>query len=206
MTTRINKPKSKYKKSSFNDPFIYVVDDALSKKFCKKVIQKFNNDGNTYQGVTAGGYTENIKKSLDLGISNLEHWKKEDSIFYESLHKNYNDYLERLNKQFKGVRCSPIDLVDTGYQIQRTDPGEFYVFHHDFSSDTIRYFTFIWYLNDIKNDGYTEFVDGTRIQPKAGRFMMFPATWTYIHRGYPPKDEIKYICTGWMSMYDNSGS
>ena len=44
MTTRINKPKSKYKKCSFSDPFIYIEDGTLSKKFCKKVIAKFEKD------------------------------------------------------------------------------------------------------------------------------------------------------------------
>ena len=200
MTTKINKPKSKYKKVSFNDPFIYVIDGALSKKFCKKVIEKFNNDDNTYRGITARGHSKNVKRSLDLCISSLENWKKEDNIFYESLHKNYNNYLEHLNKHLKGVAFCPNNLIDTGYQIQRTDPGEFYVFHHDFNRDTIRYFTFIWYLNDVEHDVYTEFIDGTRVQPKAGRFLMFPSTWTYIHRGYPPKNEVKYICTGWMSV------
>jgi len=205
MTTRITKPKSKYKKCSFNDPFIYVADGALSKKFCKKVIKKFNNDDNTYQGVTGSGYSENVKKSLDLMISGLENWKEEDNIFFNSLNENYTNYLEHLNKNLKGVPLFPTELFDTGYQIQRTDPGGFYIFHHDFNKVTIRYFTFLWYLNDVKNDGYTEFIDGTRVQPKAGRLLIFPATWTYIHRGYPPKDEVKYICTGWMSLNNKSG-
>ena len=29
---------------------------------------------------------------------------------------------------------------------------------------------------------------------------MFPASWEYVHRGIAPKDEIKYICTGWVSQ------
>ena len=27
--------------------------------------------------------------------------------------------------------------------------------------------------------------------------MIFPATWTYLHQGYPPKQN-KYIVTGWI--------
>jgi len=62
----------------------------------------------------------------------------------------------------------------------------------------MRVLTFIWYLNDIEEDGYTEFMDGTKVQPKTGRFCLFPATWEYHHRGYPPKSQTKYICTGWL--------
>ena len=57
----------------------------------------------------------------------------------------------------------------------------------------------MWYLNTIeeKDDGYTEFIDGTKIQPVVGRLIFFPATWTFLHRGYPPKVK-KYLCNGWM--------
>ena len=45
----------------------------------------------------------------------------------------------------------------------------------------VRCLTYIWYLNDIDEDGYTEFIDGTKVQPKTGRICIFPATWTFIH-------------------------
>ncbi len=51
-----------------------------------------------------------------------------------------------------------------------------------------------------EDDGYTEFLDGTKIQPKVGRFLLFPSCWTFYHRGFPPKKD-KYICTGW--IYQN---
>ena len=93
-----------------------------------------------------------------------------------------------------------MNLSDTGYQIQRTLPGEFYTWHNDFyyEQHKSRFLTFIWYLNDVYEDGYTEFIDGTKIEPRTGKMMIFPATWTYQHRGYPPKSETKYICTGWI--------
>ena len=200
MTMDITKPKSKYKKCSFNDPFIYIEDGTLSKKFCKKVIAKFEKDDRKALGQV--GDAENkavkleVKLSTDLYISSIPEWEEEDKCFYKSLKKCFKNYEKQLPK--KGLL--PLGLRDTGYQLQRTNPGQFYRFHQDFDPFTIRYVTFIWYLNDIERDGYTEFIDGTRVQPKAGRFMMFPATWSYIHRGYPPKDEVKYICTGWISL------
>ena len=62
-----------------------------------------------------------------------------------------------------------------------------------------RLWTYIWYLNTIENkdDGYTQFIDGTKVQPKVGRLVIFPALWPYLHRAYPSPDEVKYICTGW---------
>ena len=31
-----------------------------------------------------------------------------------------------------------------------------------------------------------------------GKILMVPALWPWVHRGYPPKYETKYICTGWI--------
>ena len=70
-----------------------------------------------------------------------------------------------------------------------------------------RYFTFIWYLNDVPGPGgYTEFYDGTQIQPEEGQMIIFPSTHTFIHRGVkPPVGQDKYICTGWIYHPVNRG-
>ena len=47
-------------------------------------------------------------------------------------------------------------------------------------------------------DRYTEFYTGLKIKPEVGKILMFPALWPWVHRGYPPKSETKYICTGWI--------
>ena len=94
-------------------------------------------------------------------------------------------------------------ISDTGYKVQKYEPGGCYHWHHDWSMSSqpvaSRIFTFMWYLNTIeeKDDGYTEFADGTKIQPVVGRLIFFPATWTFLHRGYPPKVS-KYLCNGWI--------
>ena len=33
----------------------------------------------------------------------------------------------------------------------------------------------------------------TVVQPKAGRLLMFPPTWTYLHTGHKPLETPKYI-------------
>ena len=88
-----------------------------------------------------------------------------------------------------------------GFNMQRTNPGEFYHWHCDedqLHNKWARSITYIFYLNDIHNDGYTEFYNGLKIQPRQGHCLIFPATWSFVHRGYPPKDETKYIITGWI--------
>jgi len=185
---------------TFSD-LIWEKRNELTEEFCSRCIEKFEEDPRKYQGVTGAGVKLDTKQSIDLAISGVDAWEEEDAIFYESLNRCSKEYV----KEFQGMFSldGPAEkFKDTGYQIQKTVPGGFYKWHTDFSctngDNAPRYLTFIWYLNDIHEDGYTEFIDGTRIQPETGKLIMFPATWTYMHRGYPPKSEEKYICTGWL--------
>lgn len=183
--------------------FIWEKKNCLSKEFCKNVIHKFERDLRKVSGKTLGGFNINTKVSTDIYISKLNGWEKEDTVFYNSLKENiiqYRDYMEKI------LPCNPlkIDLIDTGFQIQRTIGGKgFYNWHHDFYSnfnDGSRMVTFIWYLNTILGPGgETEFSDGTKIVPEEGKLIFFPATWTFVHRGImPPKGTVKYLCTGWL--------
>jgi len=186
--------------------FIWTKQNSLTSEYCQNAIDKFEKDSRKCDGVVAGPneniVDKSIKSSMDLSISPLSEWKEEDNVFYQSLQSSvaeYIDYCKEFNEFLYPYYAEQIK--DIGYQIQRTQPGEFYRWHHDFLGDDVngpRVLTFIWYLNDITDEGYTEFIDGTRVQPETGKLLIFPATWTYTHRGVSPKTETKYICTGWI--------
>lgn len=199
---------------------IWVSENELSPDFCNHVIQKFESDTRKYEGRVIGdgtGADYNIKKkikiSTDLQITGLSEWEYEDNVFYESLRiasKKYMSYCDSISpKLMSGFYYDDLhhhSMHDTGYQIQRTKPSEFYEWHTDWYYDNLngfRNFTYIWYLNDILYDGETEFIDGTKIKPQTGKLLIFPATWVYVHRGISPKSETKYIVTGWISQKFN---
>ena len=195
------------------DPYIYVRDNTLSEDRCKAIIKKFDADEkNHHQGKTALGINIDYKNSKDLPISSHDHWKEEDKLFFDLIKEGHENYYNHLNEisNFIGFnnpsyryRYGPLDglkndLLDTGYQIQRTDPGKGYVWHDDYAeyNGQIRYLTFILYLNTVE-EGWTQFYNGDQVSPRTGRLVFFPATWTYVHQGYPPK-QTKYLMTGWM--------
>ena len=189
--------------------FIYIIPNALDPDFCKRVIEKFDNDSRSAPGMVGTNESKrldiDIKDSLDLNISGLPEWKEEDQVFFDCLTSHLYPYNNEQCWLPEGYSGHPWDNPsDSGYQIQKTSPKSGYVWHHDGQSGSyvrekgIRWATYIWYLNDVKEDGYTEFVDGTKIQPETGKFVLFPSVWPFIHRGYPPKSETKYIVTGWM--------
>lgn len=184
-------------------PFVWVHDGALSAKFCKQVIKKFEADPRKKQGVTGSGYRPDLKRSTDLQITGLAEWEKEDAVFFDALGKYIPEYQKHLvNSLSLDTPNVPIfgsdDVKDLGYQVQKTMPGEEYVWHNDscMKDGYARALTYIWYLNDV-SDGETEFYDGSMVKPVQGRMVLFPATWTFMHRGREPKSA-KYIVTGWM--------
>lgn len=181
--------------------FIRQIPNNLSSEFCKETIERFEQDPNKTPGELLAGHTPEIKDSLDLHISAFESWSDIDSIFYESLKDPLKEYIDDIFiTKCKGVLKNPFD---SGYQIQKTTPNNNgYTWHNDFAfadkyNGPLRIVTYIWYLNTVDEEGTTDFYDGTKIVPEEGKLVLFPATWTYVHKGNPPKVGSKYICTGW---------
>ena len=189
--------------------FIHVEYNTLSEEFCNSVIGKFETDNRKQQGTLGSGKNSivnvDIKDSIDLMISGLDDWKEEDEVLFNSVNKYSQKYRNKNLLEDIKIPILLDTMSDTGYQIQKTSPNCGYTWHDDFdpsydntSIAGIRVLSFIWYLNDISEGGYTEFIDGTKIQPERGKFLIFPSTWNFIHRGFPPKKESKYIITGWL--------
>jgi hypothetical protein len=179
--------------------FYWVKENVLSSDFCESVIQKFEEHPAKFLGKTVIGYDPETKQSTDLEISKLPDFAEEDIIFAKSLSNSLKEYGEQ-------IPYSPFswgsNFADSGYRVQRTEPGQFFTWHNDFKIDSKtrqrRIMAFIWYLNDIFEGGETEFSNGLKITPKQGTILIFPIEEIMSHRGNPPKSETKYICTGWI--------
>ena len=179
---------------------IFCLDNQLSPLFCEHLIKKFEDDTRKERGVTGGGFMNTVKQSTDLVISHepqVQDWKSEDMEITLALTNMLEKHKSHIKKHLPGCEEKDTAFFDVGHQLQRTTPGGFYDWHSD-ACDS-RQYTYIFYLNDVKGGGgYTEFCDGTRIYPKAGRALIFPATHQYFHRGVAPKKNLKYILTGWL--------
>lgn len=181
---------------SLSDPYIKEIPNALSEEFCEGLIKKFEEDDRKHPGLTFSGVT-GMKVSMDLFISDIEDYAEEDGTLYRSLSEHTDGYVAGLPN---GLGPEMLNVQDTGYNIQRTRVGEGYVWHDDShvtSDGDSRIITFIWYLNDVHEGGETEFSCGVRVKPETGKLLLFPATWSYKHRGCRPISNDKYIVTGW---------
>lgn len=180
---------------------ICVYDNVLPKELCQEIIKKFDKDERKYKGLIGVDKRVNveIKDTTDLCISKLEDWKDIDNKLCIYLNKMINKYMKNLNNNFKNLNIQ-IDgkFEDDGYKVQKYLQNEGEYKWHDDKANKTRILTFLWYLNDVKEGGETEFVDGTKVKPKTGRICIFPATWLHIHRGCMPISSDKYICNGWI--------
>ena len=187
---------------------IWVKEQSLSQDFCNQVINKFETDPYRKAGEVDQNnprIDKDLKVTIDTTITHNIAWREEDEVLYKALGNALYEYEIHLQKTSSGKwNLHPSDgyqVKDTGYMVQKYEPNGFYNWHHDWCMNEgwSRIYTYIWYINTIKEEdgGWTEFIDGTRIQPKVGSILLFPATWTYVHRGYTTKVP-KYIVTGWI--------
>jgi len=187
---------------------IWVKEKSLSQDFCNQVINKFETDPYRKAGEVDQNnprIDKDLKITIDTTITHNIAWREEDEVLYKALGNALYEYEIHLQKTSSGKwNLHPSDgyqVKDTGYMVQKYEPNGFYNWHHDWCMNEgwSRIYTYIWYINTIKEEdgGWTEFIDGTRIQPEVGSILLFPATWTYVHRGYTTKVP-KYIVTGWI--------
>jgi hypothetical protein len=79
------------------------------------------------------------------------------------------------------------------YHTERTGRGE---------PEGSRHLVFMTYLNDVDDGGGTEFYHQGPlvVQPKKGLTLIWPADWTFTHRGVPSPTQEKAIVTGWFNF------
>lgn len=57
------------------------------------------------------------------------------------------------------------------------------------------------YLNDVTDEGGTQFLhQNVTVQPRKGLTVVWPADWTFFHRGIPSPTQEKRIITGWFNF------
>ena len=180
---------------------IYEMHNALDPKICEDIIQKFRHDDRKAPGITTSGQVmPELKKSMDLLISDLDEWEGIDQTLYQSLAEN----LEKYSKQTTEITGQPLwssKIQDSGYNVKRYRPDDYYNWHVDcqtYQNGWTRTVACIWYLNAVEEGGETEFAFGHKVVPSTGKLILFPATWNFPHRGLSPTKGNKYIITSFV--------
>jgi hypothetical protein len=204
--------------------YFYINKHSISNELCKKIINMFDTDNNKYEGVTYGGLNKNVKDTIDMMIpnrpehTNFDKWSKVQNFLEKELAKNTKEYVtildnivnmnhEKENTNRDYTTFSTQMLSNEAFMVQRyTKQKGRYIYHNDFKSDCklkkYRVITYLWYLNTVEEGGETEFWGTHKIKPETGKLLLFPASWTFPHRGKVPLSSDKYIITGWLYLHE----
>jgi hypothetical protein len=191
--------------------FIYECDDVFPVDFCNRVIDKFEKSNLKFAGLAGGDYIHPTKQSTDLRIYDEPEWIEEEKYFHDMIRKamkKYETFLLKMDVDDEVKKQLSLLILSDSHihppQIQKTEPGQYYHWHHDQPLEPPNWslFTYIIYLNDVEKDsgGTTEFSCGKSIQPKVGKIVFFPCTWTYFHRGKTLEKGVKYIATSLLTI------
>ena len=186
--------------------FIAVYDNYITKQECNKAIEIYeqqNNFNNTMNRI-AGENTSVLQKQDQqyfMNRTNIDVWWKDLKPMMLNYDLAWNHYIK--NTGADDAYGVPFNF--TSLKIQKTLPTEGYhvwhVEHNQGFENEPRAFVFSIYLNDVEDGGETEFLNfSRRVKPKAGRIVIWPAGFPYVHRGNPPLSGEKYILTSWMML------
>lgn len=91
-------------------------------------------------------------------------------------------------------------------KIKHFKPGEAYHQIHCERGGAVqpigsRHLVFMTYMNDVTDGGETEFVhQQIKVRPQKGLTLIWPADWTYVHRGIVSATQDKFIVGGWYNF------
>lgn len=146
-----------------------------------------------------------IKESVDLALT------MDDTLLYPVV----GDYVEALQEcvekyKEKWPTCNMYApwSITRPMNVQWYKPGQgYHAWHSERCSANMltatRHLVFMTYLNTVTDAGGTEFANQELyINAEKGKTVIWPADWTFTHRGVPSPTEHKYIITGWFNYMD----
>ena len=192
---------------------LFIESYFIDKDICDRLIQTFhahpNMDPNRKpMNFEAGKLVEaspDVKESTDLSFT------IDDSLEYPVI-AEYVDALQHCVEQYK-EKYPACDMyspwrITRPINIQWYKPGQAYhAWHAERCSGhpitVTRHLVFMTYLNTVTDKGGTEWYNQELyLNAEKGKTVIWPADWTFTHRGVPSPSEHKYIITGWFNYID----
>ena len=170
--------------------YIRTYDNVLPHALCKTLIDKF--EINTDQHIQTD--LDDHRHFTEININEHQDW----SVIVKSLYNGLKPYIQKYKEDcdiqpkqwpdkygFEQIRMKRYLPNDKDEFKNHVDVGDY--------ASARRFMVFFLYLND-NYGGHTSFSEyDTVVQPKAGKLLMFPPTWTYLHAGHKPIETPKYI-------------
>ena len=165
------------------------------------IVSFFEISPNKYIGSIGNELLEDasLKKDIELWINHNPELKDR---YYFALQSILDQYM--IKYPYSNYYAS--FGINQPTKIQKYAPNDgYYVWHTERSNahpdNVTRHLVFMTYLNDVTDEGETEFFhQGIKVKPEKGLTLIWPADWTFTHRGIPSSSQEKYIVTGWYNF------
>jgi hypothetical protein len=186
------------------EDFIYVNDTAAPVEFCTELVNyvKEHEEKFTELSVKWDSKLERVPKSTRDDLSFMvEYFNTFPDTMYEfitnTITAEAGEYLKRYKVIFEGKEFSSPKIK---YHVV-SKFGGYHNWHQEWTPNIEQNSVLVWHLSltDHKEEGELDFLYyNKRIEPKAGRLIMWPAYFTHTHRGNPIKtNNEKHYLTGW---------
>ena len=180
--------------------FVYVID-CLSKSECEEIINwSENSELFLASQVGSNDVQLQIRKSKTFPIND----EKYLTLLYERLNNSFLEYCEQNLEDLYWSALQRSTLNGYSFeplQCTKYDESDFYKWHVDQGQDSetiCRLLSFVLYLNDDFDGGFTEFGFG-KYKPKPGQVLIFPSSFLYPHCGTTVFSGTKRIITTWLT-------
>jgi hypothetical protein len=172
--------------ASINQDFIMAWDNIVPDKFCDWLIDYLDNAA--YLNPRRNNYLSD--KQVEM-----HNFSPGEAEYLQNL---VNDCAIEYINEYPYLRSFP--YCSSCVLLQKTEPKEgYHAFHSEDTTWNGQMRTLAWmvYLNDVDEGGETEYLyQQLKVKPKRGRIVIWPGSFTHLHRGNPPMSN-KYIATGW---------
>ena len=174
-----------------NKNYINVYDDVLNAGQCHHLVEKFEDSKHQWTKTELKGHRSFTEININLNTD----WQEYVDILYKAMRPYVDKYCEdnKIDKIHQWPEKFGFEQIRfKKYEVNNADEFKEHVDVMDYASAK-RFLVFFLYLKDNKG-GHTSFPEyDLKVEPKAGRLLMFPPLWTHKHIGHKPIEEPKYI-------------
>lgn len=179
---------------------VYSAEDT---KFCDDLINVWANSDKSHGKLSVNRQLTIDKSKKDSIDVVLDPNDPVLSVYCKELQRCVNHYIEKY--KFCNTHA-PWRIVE-GVNIQYYPPGGGYkIWHAERGTCTYpsagRHLVFMTYLNDVTGGGTEWYYQDFKTQAVKGNTVIWPADWTFTHRGLIALSEEKYIITGWFNFIE----
>lgn len=173
-------------------------------EFTDTLMQYYESSPNKKEGIVRNQYgdidrvrKDKISTEVVLELSN-------------SITRKYVDLLQKSALKYieKYPWCNKFSAwaITQSINFQHYRPNEGFLAWHTermsyFEPAVSRHLVFMTYMNDVTDEGETAFLhQNIKIKPEKGLTIIWPADWTFVHRGITSPTQHKFIVTGWYNF------